>query len=368
MTNAIGFAIPGENSPGGVGNGDELELFLKVFSGEVLMTWERMNKIRPRVRRRIIKFGKVAQFPAMGKVTASYHTRGENIISPGPVGGPAGTALLSNPDSGEELIYVDKKLVAPVLLDELDDLMAHWELRQEYATEIGRAIAEQDDRQLLQLAILGARETVSTTGDHPLGVPLYEQGMISDPQLVAKGMRVAAQILDENDCPEEGRVAVFRPQTYRLLADSFGLPGGLAVQTPNHLIDTRVGGMGSVAEGKVMRAYGFDILWSNNLPNSNITGTANQHPNQGAGNQNSYEVDASNNVGVCFHRSALGTVQKQGMITSASWKDEYQAWLLMGKQAVGHGILRQGACVELSNSLAGAELGANAVALNTYPG
>ncbi len=69
------------SGPGTVGTGsDQRELFLKVFSGEVLTTFKRLNKLRPMVRRRVLRSGKTAQFPTVGKATTAYHTAGENIF------------------------------------------------------------------------------------------------------------------------------------------------------------------------------------------------------------------------------------------------------------------------------------------------
>ena len=44
--------------------GDVLELFLKVFSGEVLTAFEESTTLRDKTRLRVITSGKSAQFPA----------------------------------------------------------------------------------------------------------------------------------------------------------------------------------------------------------------------------------------------------------------------------------------------------------------
>jgi hypothetical protein len=342
MADAVGFGTPGAANNGA----DKLALFLKVFSGEVLSTFERMNKVRSRVRRRVITSGKVAQFPAIGKVTASYHSRGVNIISP-----DSGT-LLSNVEHGEQLIHIDRRLIAPVLLDELDDLMNHYELRSEYSTEIGRALAETDDRQLLQVACLAARATSGPTSDHPIGKVLRQADMDSTIATLSKGVRVAAELLDNNDVPESDRTLYLRPQQYRMIVED------------GTLIDKDIGGSGSLAAGTVNSLIGFLIVKSNNIPSTDVTSVSNQHT--GTTVQNDYRGDFQNTVGIAMHKSAIGTVQLMGVRTSVTWKEEYQAWLLLGKQAVGHGILRPGAAIELSKSTDGAEM-TNDVLLSTLP-
>ena len=59
---------------------DANSLFLKVFSGEVLASFERENKMLGMSTVRTISSGKSAQFPAIGRTTASYHTAGNEIV------------------------------------------------------------------------------------------------------------------------------------------------------------------------------------------------------------------------------------------------------------------------------------------------
>lgn len=291
-----------------------------------------MNKIRPRVRRRMVRSGKVAQFPAIGKVTAAYHTRGVNLLET--------SGLLSNPDTNERTIHIDKKLVAGVFLDELDEVLAHYELRQEYAEEIGRAMAETDDRQLLQLLAIGARQTTGTTSDHPVGGVLYDDtdGISSASDMIL-ALRVAKQKMDENDVPETGRFAVVRPDYYNALVDE-----------SNQFLDKdiQMGMNGGVDAGVIKRVFGMELIWSNNLPSTNITDTTNQH--SGEADQNAYNDNFTGTIGVVGHSSSLGTAQRMGTRASVDWIPENQGWMLLGKQAVGHNFLRPEACFEINSA------------------
>ena len=60
--------------------GDTDALFLKVFSGEVLTTFEENNIMMPLHRVRTISSGKTAQFPTTGVAEAKYHTPGESLF------------------------------------------------------------------------------------------------------------------------------------------------------------------------------------------------------------------------------------------------------------------------------------------------
>ena len=57
------------------------ELFLKVFSGEVLTTFEESNIMMPLHRVRTITSGKSAQFQTTGVAAAAYHNPGESLFS-----------------------------------------------------------------------------------------------------------------------------------------------------------------------------------------------------------------------------------------------------------------------------------------------
>ncbi len=57
-------------------SGDANALFLKVFSGEVLATFQRENQMLNMTSVRQISSGKSAQFPVIGTTSSSYHTPG----------------------------------------------------------------------------------------------------------------------------------------------------------------------------------------------------------------------------------------------------------------------------------------------------
>ena len=55
-------------------------LFLKVFSGEVMSTFNSQTVMKEKTRIRSINNGKSAQFPAIAKTIAEYHTAGAEIL------------------------------------------------------------------------------------------------------------------------------------------------------------------------------------------------------------------------------------------------------------------------------------------------
>ncbi len=315
---------------------NQLDLFLKVFSGEVLTTYERRNKIRDKVRVRTIKSGKSAQFPAIGKMVAAYHLSGISLVDPN-VDAASGTPLLTNVLHGEQEIFIDRKLIAGALIDELEEVQNHYEIRQDYAEEIGRALATTDDKQLLQVIALGARATAAVTTDHTLGAVIMNNSALqlsTDVGLFIDAVRAAAVKMDQNDVPLEDRFIALPPVQYHRLVDN-----GEAINR-----DFNPDSNGSRSAGVIERIFGFEIIKTNNLPQSTIATNL-----VGIRNTDTYGGVFDLTLAVCFHTTAVGTVRMMGMTSSVDWLPTLQAWQLLGKQAVGHGVLREGACIEIND-------------------
>ena len=112
----------GLDATGSAGNED---LFLKVFSGEVLTTFEENNVMMPLHRVRTITSGKTAQFPVTGIATANYHTPGENIAD-------AGNSYLSAIKHAEKLISIDDVLLASTFIANIDEQAQYGRGQPEY--------------------------------------------------------------------------------------------------------------------------------------------------------------------------------------------------------------------------------------------
>src|SRR5690625_884420 len=140
-----------------LGTGDDRDLFLKVFAGEVLTIFEAENVTRSRVMHRTIQHGKSASFPVMGRAAAYYHTPGNEIL---------GGTIKHN----EKIIHIDPMLIAPIFIAEIDEAMNHYEVRSHYSTESGRILAQAWDKHVLQVGVLAARTTVANIpGESPAG-------------------------------------------------------------------------------------------------------------------------------------------------------------------------------------------------------
>ena len=109
------------------GSGSTTASFLKVFSGEVITAFETANSTLDKHLVRTISSGKSAQFPIVGKATASYHTAGNEIT---------GGSITHN----ERTISIENLLIAPVFIAKIDEAMSHYDVRSIYSKELGLSL------------------------------------------------------------------------------------------------------------------------------------------------------------------------------------------------------------------------------------
>lgn len=295
-------------------------LFLKVFAGEVLTAFEEANVFKPLHLVRTIESGKSASFPVTWKASARYHTPGTPILGSNQI------------KHNERIITIDDLLIADVFIYNLDEAKNHYDVRQIYSTELGRALAKEFDTRLGRVAVLTARATATISGGYG-GSQLKNTSYHTDGELLAGAAFSAQQILDEKDVPEDDRYMVLRPAQYYLLAQT------------TKILNRDWGGSGAYADGSVLKVAGLTIVKSNHLPNDNYAGTT--------GEQNTYSGDFRDTVAVVFHKTAFGTVKLMDLAleqTGHDFRVMYQGDMMVAKYAMGHGILRPECAVEISKA------------------
>lgn len=307
------------------GAGDADALFLKVFAGEVLTSFEQSNVMMGKHQVRTISSGKSAQFPVMGRGSAYYHAPGEQIL-----GGSIKHA--------EKVITIDDLLIAPTFIANIDEAKNHYDVRSTYTREMGSKLANTMDRHILQTGVLAARASKTINdADQYGGSQITDLDLTTDPtaagDVLAEAMFEAAKLLDEKDVPSDERYLFVRPAEFYAMAKS------------TKVINRDWGGEGSYAGGNVIRVAGITIVKTNNLPSTNVgTGTL------AAGTDDKYAGDFSNTVGLIMHPSAVGTVKLLDLGMESEYQISRQGTLMVAKYAVGHGILRPEAAVELSTA------------------
>lgn len=316
------------NYQGQVNNaGAQDALFLKVFSGEVMTAFAEGTVTAGRVITRTIANGKSAQFPIMGKTTAAYHTPGAEIV---------GNALPAN----EQVITIDDLLISSLFLSNIDEAKNHYDVRGPYATEIGNALAYAQDRQILQLGLLAARGAAPVTGE-AAGGSVIDAALLTDTtgaKLIA-ALFAAAKMMDEKFIPMDGRTAFLSPAAYYLIAQN------------TNVINSLYGAGASLASANVPRIAGIELVKTNHGP-FGTTQAADSSVNAGGAGlggsgANKYAGVFTNSVGLVMHQAAIGTVKLMDLAMESQYDIRRQGTLLVAKYAMGHGVLRPSAAIEL---------------------
>jgi len=347
----------GNTSPSRVGliegGSDNDALFLKKFSGEILQTFEESNVFKALHTIRTIESGKSAQFPVTGIASAAYHTPGENIAD-------GGNSYLSDIKKTEKIINIDKMLIASTFLANIDDVKNHYDIRSVYANELGKALAVRFDTALAKVFMAAARQSANLSqvgkAGGQLDIPNNDfsaPGVAGTPasftgaDLVA-AFFTAAQKLDENDVPSDGRFCVLRPQEYYKLVTGADSSNSFNLLSA---VNADIGGQGSIAQGTVPQIAGISIYKSNHIPSTDLSGTSSgdgDSSNDVFGvNGVGYNGDFRNSFGIISHSAAVGTVKLLDLATESEYQIERQGTLFVAKYAMGHGVLRPECAIEL---------------------
>ena len=347
----------GNTSPSRVGliegGSDNDALFLKKFSGEILQTFEESNVFKALHTIRTIESGKSAQFPVTGIASAAYHTPGENIAD-------GGNSYLSDIKKTEKIINIDKMLIASTFLANIDDVKNHYDIRSVYANELGKALAVRFDTALAKVFMAAARQSANLSqvgkAGGQLDIPNNDfsaPGVAGTPasftgaDLVA-AFFTAAQKLDENDVPSDGRFCVLRPQEYYKLVTGADSSNSFSLTSA---INKDIGGAGSLAAGNIPQIAGISIFKSNHIPSTDLSGTSTGDGESNndvfGGNGVGYNGNFTNTKGIVSHSAAVGTVKLLDLATESEYQIERQGTLFVAKYAMGHGVLRPECAIEL---------------------
>ncbi len=358
--------------------GDARALYLKLFSGEMFKGFQHETIARDMVMRRTLKNGKSLQFIYTGRTTAEFHTPGNSIL-----GNSDGA-----PPVAEKTITCDDLLISSAFVYELDETLAHYELRGEISKKIGYALAEKYDRLIFRAIAKGARQAspVSKTNfKEPGGTQIQVgSGTGSDADAYDAGKLVtafydAAAALDEKGVSSQGRVAVLNPRQYYALIQQTGDSG---------LINRDVQGSALQSGKGVVEIAGIKIYKSMNIPflakhgvayggttgktsPSNLgdhVGTAiadGRKSVTGLNNNYGNSTDFAKSCGLIFQKEAAAVVEAIGpqvQVTSGDVSVVYQGDVILGRLAMGADFLNPAAAVELyTGNTAPAKFG------GTYP-
>jgi hypothetical protein len=325
------------------------DLLLPVFGGEVLTAFEEYNQFLDKVNYKTITSGNTMKFPATWKIGSEYHE--------------AGTELLGLDMSTKEYTITldDRPLVSHFEVDDIDTALAHFDVRNEIASECGRELARQLDRKIAIL-LLNAARTTADSGTNPFPIGGNELGATVGPQAdfdesnwgleqnaaqLIEYIGNVCQKMDENDVPVNDRCCVVNVPLYYALR-KLGLPyysGGVVNLDTQALwgrSDTSASGP-SIQDGqgyqKPIDVMGVPVYASNHIPASDIT----TGPSK-------YQGDFSKTGGVIFQKQAIAVLQLMGISTEKFRDVRRQSDFMLAKMMTGGGTLRPYCAYEIAGA------------------
>ena len=352
------------------GGTDQRALYLKIFSGEMFKGFQRNTIARDLVQKRTLTSGKSMQFIYTGRTTAEYHVPGQSILGNDQKAPPV----------AEKTVTIDDLLISSAFVYELDETLAHYDLRGEISKKIGYALAEKYDRLIFRAVTKGARQAspVSMTNfAEPGGTQIQVGGGSDADDAYNSGHLInafydAAAALDEKGVSGDGRVAVLNPRQYYALIQNIETNGlinrnerGDALQSGNGIIE-----IAGIQIFKSMNIPFFSKYGTKYAPSSGAqagTDLATANPGNtgdfvdvgledgrasvsGINNNYGQASNFANSCGLIFQREAAAVVEAVGpqvQVTSGDVSVVYQGDVILGRLAMGADFLNPAASVEL---------------------
>ena len=358
--------VPGASN----GGADRRALYLKLFSGEMFKGFQHNAIARDLVMKRTLKNGKSLQFIYTGRTKAEYHVPGNSIL-----GNSDGA-----PPVAEKTITVDDLLISSAFLYELDETLAHYDLRSEISRKIGYALAEKYDRLVFRAITRGARAASPITKANFIepGGTQIRVGTNADANdaysatALVNAFYDAAAAMDEKGVSSDGRFGVLNPRQYYELIQQVG---------DNGLVNRDSQGTSRQKGNGIVEIAGIKIYKSMNIPFFSKYGTKYQ-PSSGnndavdtnvvdPGNTGSFvsqaiedaaadvtginneygeETEFANSCGIIGQRESAGVVEAIGpqvQVTKGDVSVIYQGDVILGRLACGADYVNPAACVEL---------------------
>ena len=355
---------PGANNGARANTTEARALYLKLFSGEMFKGFQRNTIARDLVMKRTLQNGKSLQFIYTGRTTAEYHTPGNSIL-----GNSDGA-----PPVAEKTITCDDLLISSAFVYELDETLAHYDLRGEISKKIGYALAEKYDRKIFRAITKAARKASPITKSNfvePGGtqIKVGAAGSNADQAYTASSLinafYDAAAALDEKGVSGDGRVGVLNPRQYYELIQETGSNGLINRDETGDALQTGTG---------IVEIAGIKIYKSMNIPffgrfgtkygavdgttpgvtdpgrTGDFVGEAMGDDHNQTVNDYGQQAKFNNSCGLIFQKEAAGVVEAIGpqvQVTSGDISVVYQGDVILGRLAMGADFLNPAAAVEL---------------------
>lgn len=313
----------GQNStpvvPGQGQTADDRALFLKLFGGEVLTAYTASVLTRGKLRERSISAGKSAQFPMTGTAIAEYMQRGQEAL---------GNTFATH----EREVTIDGLLVSHYSVPDLDDAMAHFDIRGPIAQDMGQAIARADDQNAFRALVLAAR--TAPVGPAQGGDVLTDNAFTDalgsvDGKAWLDGIRRAKIAKRKKNVPAGTMYLAVAPEVFDGIKYATNAQGVFLLQNRDN---APVANLGFGSPTEVIRFEGVEIYSTNLLPNANDSANTNVW--------SKYRADFSKTKGIMWSPDAVARLQLLGMAVEKDRDVRRQEDFMIARLAVGYGTLR----------------------------
>lgn len=308
-------------SNNGTGNGSlptassDRDLFAKKFSTDVLKYFMDTNIMKALITNKTIDSGKSESFPVVGNATAV------DIANDG------AELSVQNLKATEREIAIGDLTVAHAWITDLDKAMVHYDSQSAQAESIGRALAKKVDEDILA-KVIEAGAVVDATAATAAGLLAFSDDIftqeISGTLTTGAGVYAAcvAAVAHEADSDTVGDSCfVFRPSQYFSLLNNPANTGLTWVNDP------------SAQSGKVPMLLGKKVYMSPHFPA--LAGAT---------------IALGEVGGVLFSKEAVGCLELMSVSTRVDYIPQRLSNLVVGKMAVGYGILNHGCAINIKQS------------------
>ena len=373
--------------------GSSRSLFLKLYAGEVMTAFQTKNIMMDHCRVRSIKNGKSAQFIMTGKNrAAAYHTPGNEII-------PNVAAKHT-----ERLVTIDDLLIAHQFIPNIDEAMAHYDIRSVYTDEASYGLAKAADQNILRMAVKAALTTNKERASKMVQdyVGWDEEDFTANYAYAAsyanskkagyfmEGVIEAKRILEAAGAPLDGLVCVINSDLYYHMFKAT-TNGETASQL--FMFNRDVGGGGSVKDLDLPTVAGIPIVrtphlgsdtgsaWTGSLFTTANPGVSTGSAPLGSGESNraahynlpatytaataygsntgavggldgiasvNLQTEANKVRAIVMAKDAVATVKLMDLSVESEYQIQRQGTLLVAKYAMGHNVLRPAMAVALT--------------------
>lgn len=310
---------------------EQRELFLDIFGGEVLTAFDLATITMDKVQTRTLSGGmRSARFPKIWKATAEYHSRGSELLG-------------NEIETGEITITPDEILVAHTAIYDLDEMLSHFEVRSQFSTELGRALARVYDQNNFRQMILAAR--TAADGPFPGGHRIDDSALAADVNGVFDGaawieaIRAANKALFDKDVPED---------MSRYMAVSWDVFDAIKYATDangNYLLLNRdIRGdqsAGLAGRDETLMVDGVTIYKTRNMPNSDESADTDVYTK--------YRANYADTVGILWTPMTIANVKMKDISLEQTRDTRRLEDFMVASMLAGHGTLRPETGVEFAD-------------------